>query len=152
VNFAVQRLDAADTDRMRELNQLFARVFMEPDSYKPEPSETYLARALARTDIIVLVAMADGNVVGGLVAYLLEKLEQERSEIYIYDLAVAEHCRRSGVATALIGEVQAIADRVGAWVIYVQADYVDAPAVALYDKLGTREEVLHFDIPPATPR
>jgi aminoglycoside 3-N-acetyltransferase I len=31
-------------------------------------------------------------------------------------------------------------------VIFVQADYVDAPAVALYEKLGRREEVLHFDI------
>jgi aminoglycoside 3-N-acetyltransferase I len=31
-------------------------------------------------------------------------------------------------------------------VVYVQADYVDPPAIALYTKLGTREEVLHFDI------
>ena len=34
-----------------------------------------------------------------------------------------------------------------AWVIYVQADYGDDPAIALYEKLGVREEVLHFDIP-----
>jgi aminoglycoside 3-N-acetyltransferase I len=27
-----------------------------------------------------------------------------------------------------------------------QADPPDAPAVALYDKLGTREVVLHFDV------
>ena len=32
--------------------------------------------------------------------------------------------------------------------IYVQADYGDDPAIALYDKLGTREDVMHFDIPP----
>jgi aminoglycoside 3-N-acetyltransferase I len=32
-------------------------------------------------------------------------------------------------------------------VIYVQADHVDPPAVALYTKLGVREDVLHFDIP-----
>jgi aminoglycoside 3-N-acetyltransferase I len=31
-------------------------------------------------------------------------------------------------------------------VIFVQADPVDAPAVALYTKLGVREDVLHFDI------
>jgi aminoglycoside 3-N-acetyltransferase I len=29
----------------------------------------------------------------------------------------------------------------------VQADRVDAPAIALYESLGTREEILHFDIP-----
>lgn len=31
-------------------------------------------------------------------------------------------------------------------VIFVQADVGDAPAVALYSKLGVREDVLHFDI------
>jgi len=31
-------------------------------------------------------------------------------------------------------------------VIFVQADLGDAPAIALYSKLGRREEVLHFDI------
>jgi len=30
----------------------------------------------------------------------------------------------------------------------VQADQVDPPAIALYTKLGTREDVLHFDMTP----
>jgi len=34
----------------------------------------------------------------------------------------------------------------GAYVIYVQADLEDSPAIELYTKLGTREDVLHFDI------
>nr|WP_309662242.1 GNAT family N-acetyltransferase [Sphingomonas sp.] len=54
--------------------------------------------------------------------------------------------RRIGIATALIDQLQAIAATRGAYVIYVQADLVDAPAVALYSKLGAREDVLHFDI------
>lgn len=33
----------------------------------------------------------------------------------------------------------------GAFVIFVQADPGDEPAIALYTKLGTREAVLHFD-------
>lgn len=57
----------------------------------------------------------------------------------------AEH-RRQGVATALIEHLREIAARRGVWVIYVKADYGDDPAIALYEKLGTREEVLHFDI------
>lgn len=48
--------------------------------------------------------------VGGLAAYVLPKFEQERSEVYIYDLAIT-----------------------------------------LYAGLGTREEVLHFDIPVPLP-
>jgi aminoglycoside 3-N-acetyltransferase I len=74
------------------------------------------------------------------------KLEQTRSEIYIYDLAVAKEHRRKGTATALIGQLRHIARACGAWIVYVQADYGDEPAIALYSKLGKREDVMHFDI------
>lgn len=52
------------------------------------------------------------------------------------------------MAAALIGALQGIARERGAWVIYVQADYGDDAAVALYKKLGVREDVMHFDIAP----
>ncbi len=42
-----------------------------------------------------------------------------------------------------------IAGRRGAFVTFVQADYGDDPAIALYSRLGTGEDVLHFDITPA---
>jgi len=145
----VRRLGSDNVDTMRELNALFATVFGDSPTYeRAKPSNDYLRRTLGRDEIIVLVAVAEDQVVGGLVAYVLDKLEQERSEIYIYDLAVAEAHRRRGIATALIGELQAIAARIGAWVMYVQADYGDEPAIALYTKLGTREDVMHFDIAP----
>jgi aminoglycoside 3-N-acetyltransferase I len=88
-------------------------------------------------------------VIGALVGYQLDKFEQARSEIYIYDLAVDDPHRRKGVATALIDHLRGIARERGAWVIYVQADYGDDPAIALYTKLGVREDVMHFDIDPA---
>jgi hypothetical protein len=47
----------------------------------------------------------------------------------------------------LIEELQRIAAGRGAYVIFVQADYGDDPAVALYTGLGAREDVMHFDIP-----
>ena len=98
----------------------------------------------------MLVAEAGGRAIGALAGYILPKFEQARSEIYIYDLAVSETWRRRGVATALIEALRGIAREIGAWVIYVQADTApeDAPARALYEKLGTREDVLHFDIAP----
>lgn len=91
--------------------------------------------------------MHGNKVVGGLVAYLLEKFEQMRSEIYIYDLAVAEQHRRKGIATRLINTLKTIAKERGASVIYVQAGKGDAGAIALYSSLGTKEDVIHFDIP-----
>ena len=44
--------------------------------------------------------------------------------------------------------LKAIARTRGAYVIYVQADRGDDAAIALYEKLGVREDVLHFDIDP----
>jgi len=58
----------------------------------------------------------------------------------------AEAHRRCGIASALIERLREIAISRGAWIIYVQADYGDGPAIALYEKLGVREEVLRFDI------
>ena len=134
---------------MRELNALFGAAFEDPASYQAEPpDDAWLKRFLAREHVIVLVALHDGAVVGGLVAYELDKFEKARREIYIYDLAVAEPHRRQGVATALIERLKQIAKARQAWVIFVQGDYGDDPALALYEKLGTREEVLHFDIKP----
>jgi len=61
-------------------------------------------------------------------------------------LAVSAEHRRQGIATALIARLGEIAARRGVWMIYVQADYGDEPAIAIYEKLGVREAVLHYDI------
>jgi aminoglycoside 3-N-acetyltransferase I len=90
--------------------------------------------------------MKGKEVVGGLTAYELDKFEQDRREIYIYDLAVVESHRRRGVATGLIGELRRIASERNVYVIFVQANREDGPAVALYESLGTKETVYHFDI------
>jgi aminoglycoside 3-N-acetyltransferase I len=150
--FHIHRLTPSDLPLLRSLNALFGAAFGEPDTYTAiPPGDDYLAALLAKEHVVALVALVSGGeVVGGLVAYELDKLERARRELYIYDLAVAAPYRRRGIATALISRLRAIAASRGVWVIYVQADYGDDPAIALYTKLGVREEVLHFDIPPAT--
>ena len=142
----IDRLGADDLIAMQEANRLFSEVFGEEGYHGPPPGEAHLRKLLSDDKFIILAARIDGQLAGALAGYELVKFEAERSEIYIYDLAVREEFRRRGVATALIEALRPIADQRGAWVIFVQADPPDAPAVALYDKLGTREEVLHFDI------
>lgn len=145
--FAVHRLASADVDLMGAMLTTFSEAFDEADAYgKARPGSDYLQRLLGSDYFIALAALKTGEVVGGLAAYELHKFEQERSEIYIYDLAVSSAHRREGIATALIAELGRIAKARGAYVIFVQADYGDEPAIALYTKLGTREDVMHFDI------
>jgi len=145
----VRHLSAHDVPAMRRLSAMFAGAFEDSQSSESQPpSDAYLREFLSRRDAIVLAASDEtGAVTGGLVAYVLVKFEQERSEIYIYDLAVAETHRRLGIGTRLVEELRRVAKEIGAYVIYVQADPPDAPAVAFYESLGTREDVYHFDIP-----
>ena len=149
-SFELRRLGSPDVPLMRQLNTLFGDAFAEPDTYTAEPpSDAYLQDLLAKEHVIALVALAGEEVLGGLVAYELDKFERMRREVYIYDLAVAAEHRRRRIVTMLIKRLREIAAERGAWVVYVQADYGDDPAIALYEKLGGREVVLHFDIPVA---
>ncbi len=132
---------------MEALLTTFGKAFDDMEAYAAaRPSKAYLARLLGTDYFIALAALSNDSVVGGIAAYELRKFEQERREIYIYDLAVAAEHRREGIATALIQELKRIAAARAAYVIFVQADIGDTPAIALYTKLGVREDVLHFDI------
>ncbi|MEM1443736.1 MAG: GNAT family N-acetyltransferase [Verrucomicrobiota bacterium] len=145
--FEVARLVSGETDRLRELVSLFGEAFEEPEIYlKSQPDDSYLAALLERSSFIAVVASVDEKIIGGLVAYELPKFEQARSELYIFDLAVSEPFRRSGVATSLIQEVTRIAEGMNAWVVYVQATDGDLPPISLYSKLGKHEKVHHFEI------
>lgn len=143
----IRRLSVDEAPLLEAMSTMFGAAFAEPETYTgARPSPGYLRRLLSRDGFIPIAATEGEAVVGGLIAYELVKFEQERSEIYIYDLAVAETHRRRGIATALIGRLKEIAAERGAYVIFVQADHGDDPAIALYEAIGTREEVLHFDI------
>jgi aminoglycoside 3-N-acetyltransferase I len=134
---------------MEAMSTMFGQAFAQPDTYTAKrPSVGYLRRLLGGDSFIAIAALDGHEVVGGITAYELKKFEQERSEIYIYDLAVAESHRRQGIATDLIDTLKAVATARGAWVMFVQADTDpdDEPAIALYTTLGTREDVVHFDI------
>ncbi len=147
MNFIIQQIAPDDVALMEALLATFGEAFDEVETYSGNrPRADYLRQLLQRDYFIAIVAMKEGEVVGGLTAYELKKFEQERSEIYIYDLAVATVHRRQGIATALIQKLKEIAKACGAYVIFVQADLGDDPAIELYTKLGTREDVLHFDI------
>ncbi len=149
MSLSIQQITQKDTSLMEALMTVFGDAFSDIDTYTGNrPSTDYMRGLLSSDYFIALAALENGEVVGGLTAYELKKFEQERSEIYIYDLAVSESYRRRGIATTLINELKGIAIARKAYVIFVQADtgVEDEPAISLYTKLGKREDVLHFDI------
>jgi aminoglycoside 3-N-acetyltransferase I len=149
MTYTYKQLCAEDLGELKQLLRVFGEAFGDMDTYQSAmPRDEYLRSLLMKSGFIVLVALADDRVVGGLAAYALEKFEQERLEIYIYDLAVAKRHRRRGIATKLINDLKHIGRQRGAHVIYVQADRTDDAAIKLYESIGTKEEVFHFDITP----
>lgn len=88
---------------MEAMLEIFGEAFGEVETYSGNrPSAAYLKRLLGSDYFIALVALQDSEVVGGIAAYELIKFEQERSEIYIYDLAVAATHRRKGIVRKIL--------------------------------------------------
>ena len=146
--YSCKRLAPSDITIMKGLLAVFGAAFEDVPTYQGNiPSDAYLSARLGDGNCIVIVAQHRDAVVGGLVANVLHKLEQEPSEIYLYDLAVDERHRRQGIATRLIEELRTVGKRLGAYVIFVQADAVDEPAIKLYESLSEeKESPYHFDI------
>ena len=141
VRYFYRRLTDADASLLRDLLRVFGEAFDQVGIYQRSvPSDDYLTRLLINRHFIVVVAMNGREVVGGLAAYELDKFEQDRREIYIYDLAVMKGHRRRGVTKGLIGELKKIASERNVYVIFVQADTEDGPATYHFD----------IEVPPHT--
>ncbi len=94
---SIRRLTPDDLTLMDALLTTFGEAFDDVDNYsKARPSVAYMASLLRGDCFIALAALKDSAIVGGLAAYELKKFEQERSEIYIYDLAVETAHRARG--------------------------------------------------------
>lgn len=145
--YTCRHLSPTDVPFLKDLLHVFGQAFGDIETYQHAvPSDAYLSGLLAKSHFIAVAALEGETVVGGLAAYQLDKFEQDRREIYIYDLAVLESHRRQGIATGLINTLRDIAAERDVYVIFVQADLGDGPAIALYDSLGTKETAHHFDI------
>lgn len=141
MDYHIQRLHGNDLSDMRALNTLFGDVFEDPDSYHSKPpADKYLSDFLLSGNTIVLVAKKDETIIGGIVAYILDKFEQQRKEVYLYDLAIASEHQRQGVGRRLMEKLKLVAKEVGAYVMFVQADEGD-DAVYFYESLGPDENL-----------
>lgn len=143
--FEIRLLAPEQATLLHELLEVYAEAFGE-DGIPPRTDVAYLGRLLGSGQILALVALQAGRVVGGLSGYVLPRLARANDEFYLYDLAVAEHARRRGIARALIDALQAIAKDRNYATIYVQAHPEDTPATALYTHYAEAQDVVHFEL------
>lgn len=107
----------------------------------------YVTRLLADDRFHALVAVEGHTPVGCITAHDLAMTRHERHETFVYDLAVREDRRRSGIGRRLVEALVADAAQRGIDVVFVPADGDDHDAVAFYTGLNGRPApVTMFDL------
>jgi aminoglycoside 3-N-acetyltransferase I len=129
----VRRLTTADCALARELFLTMAGVFEVP---AVPLSDGYLGRLLASPDFRAFAAVDGDRVVGGLRAHVLPMTTSERSELFLYDIAVVPAQQRRGVGRALVAALRETAAAEGIDVVWVPADNEDTHALDFYRALG----------------
>jgi aminoglycoside 3-N-acetyltransferase I len=141
-NFSLRVLESVDLPVARELFEMWRRE----DSVSASPaSDETLQRLLARDDFHVVAALRDGMVIGGLTAYELVMYTEAATELFVYEVGVAEEHRRQGIGRALIECARELCRARGLSELYVPAFASDERAVAFYQSCGLkREEIAWF--------
>ena len=84
----------------------------------------------------LLVAEAEGEVSGFLMAYRLERADREASQMFVYEIGVAAPWRGQGLATALVEGITALARAEGMFEAFVLTNRSNEPARRLYARTG----------------
>jgi aminoglycoside 3-N-acetyltransferase I len=141
--FEIKKLTKEDLPIFTSMINLFNLVFEE--EHPTIGSEANSQRLLDDDRFIVLVALANNEVVGGLTAYELQKYYSDMSEIFIYDLAVKPEYQRMGVGKNLIQSLKAHCIKHGIKEFFVMAHAEDEHAIEFYRATGGRsEKVVNF--------
>jgi aminoglycoside 3-N-acetyltransferase I len=146
-NFTTKLLSEKDVDQLLELLQVFEEVF-EIKNLSP-PDKTYLQEQLAKKSFVVMVAIQDKIVVGGLTAYTLPSYYSKKPSLYLYDLGVKTDFQRLGIGKLLISDFSRYCRQIGAKEFFVQADFEDKHALDFYRSTGAETEIkaIHFSYP-----
>ena len=125
VTVAIRRFGITDTDAVAEL----WRAAFPDDPARNEPS-AMIARKVARDPDLFWVAVADGAVVGALMA------GWDGVRGWLYHLAVASSHRRQGIASSLVTRAVDELRDLGCTKVNLQVRESNSAVIALYERLG----------------
>lgn len=142
-SFKISRIQENDIKRFIELIELLNEVFEEPNQVA---SERHIKKLLNKPDFYAIVAIKEGRILGGLTAYELERYYTDKSELYIYDIAVKTEFHNQGIGKALIHYLKDYSMNNDIETIFVEAHSEDTQAVKFYEStFGKAEKVDHFN-------
>ena len=140
--FQIQRLTKKDVADFQSLIHLFNSVFEEEPKIA---SEAHLRKLLSSHTFIILAALIDNEVVGGLTAYELPIYYSDVSEIFLYDLAVNPDHQRKGIGQGLLRALKEYCLQNNIQTFFVMAHEEDEHAIEFYRATGGKgENVVNF--------
>lgn len=139
----IKRLNESDLRFFKSLIDLFNSVFEEDRSNIG--NDPNLSGLLDDPHFIVMAALAEQEVIGGLTAYELPMYYADHSEVFVYDLAVKTEHQRMGIGKELIRSLKAECSRKGVREFFVLAHEEDEHAIEFYRSTGGKSErVVNF--------
>jgi ribosomal protein S18 acetylase RimI-like enzyme len=124
----IRRLGPGDEDAVSAAGSLF------DSAAEPEATRRFLAEP---THHLLVAYDGDGQPVGFVSAVELTHPDKG-TEMFLYELAVAEPVRRRGIGRTLVEALDALARERGCYDMFVFADHDNEAALATYEAAGGR--------------
>lgn len=145
INFQIKKLDSNQVSLAKELIEMFG--FDDESENQTFSSDEYVRKLLKRDDFHVIVALENGQLIGGLTAYEMQMFKRETTEMFLYEIEVAEEHRQKGIGKALIEYLKEICLEKGIVEMFVGTEKDNIPARKLYVSTGgeTDEDSVWFN-------
>jgi aminoglycoside 3-N-acetyltransferase I len=138
-NIEIKKLDLGEIALAKSLIFMFGADDGGAENFKL-PSDEYVSAMLARDDFHVVVALDTNELVGGLTAYELKMFKRETTEMFLYEIEVAEAYRQKGIGKALIEYLKQICERRGIVEMFVGTESDNRAARKLYAATGGKAD------------
>ncbi len=134
LTFQIKKLSFNDVGLAKELARMFG--FTALSTHQTFASDDYVRQMLEREDFHVIVALKNNKLIGGLTAYEMKMFKRETTEMFLYEIEVAEKFRQKRVGRALIEHLKEICTSKGIVEMFVGTEKDNFPAQKLYSTTG----------------
>jgi ribosomal protein S18 acetylase RimI-like enzyme len=129
----IKRLGPDDVDAVLEA----------PDLFDHPATKVATEAFLAQPNHHLFLAFDDDGTAVGFVSGVETTHPDKGTEMFLYELAVAEHARRRGIGTALVAALADLARAHNCYGMFVLTDDDNDAALATYRSTGTTNESPH---------
>ncbi|HEY9707427.1 MAG TPA: GNAT family N-acetyltransferase [Oculatellaceae cyanobacterium] len=107
--------------------------------WEKSPTQETVVKFLSNSQNILLSAELDNSLVGQVIAYILERWDQDEPMLFLYSIDVAHTYQRKGIGTALIEAVRKLGRVQGCSETFVFTNESNLAGMQLYQSTGGKK-------------